>query len=321
METGSDGIRRFVLVDLPERGDQIPATVVDAYLLRALHYVFLRHRDASVGPLMGQAAHAMIGNESLFDLKFDTSRVLAMRGQPLEDARIHTYCAGFLVLCAMQTPHPLDEFFPIHEKVAEGNTAANLERIGLAIGEDFISPTGALFSPGMEIAAQSQPMYDPGRQIQEAIYDRFADGMRHRRLDPSPNALQRLREELAALSQASPWLTRALARANRVNEQLDLESAARTATVIEILDEIADTHVQAFAQANQAILAEGYGLPPEGGSSEEERIRRQALLAQHADLVQRWTAGSLTPRQLRAELVDFYVSQGNQQVDQRFFAE
>src|SRR6185312_2429499 len=36
LERGSDGIERMVLVDLPERGNRIPATNVETYLMRTL---------------------------------------------------------------------------------------------------------------------------------------------------------------------------------------------------------------------------------------------------------------------------------------------
>ena len=81
VEQGEDGIRRFVIVDLPERGARIPATPVEVFLSRTLHYVFLRHEDDEVGRQLGQAAADMIGNESQFDLQFDTSRVTALRRQ------------------------------------------------------------------------------------------------------------------------------------------------------------------------------------------------------------------------------------------------
>ncbi len=53
--TGNDGKRRFVIVDLPERGTHIPANNVDTYLARTLHFFFLRHTDPVVGERMGQA--------------------------------------------------------------------------------------------------------------------------------------------------------------------------------------------------------------------------------------------------------------------------
>ena len=131
VETGSDGIRRFVIVDLPERGAQIPATTVDVYLQRTLHFVFLRHADPAIGDKMGSAAVELIGNESLFDMSFQTSRVLALAGKPLKGARIHTYCAGLLLLCAQATGAPGADFFPLRERAAGGNTPANLAHAGL----------------------------------------------------------------------------------------------------------------------------------------------------------------------------------------------
>ena len=61
-ETGKDGIRRLVLVDLPERGTTMPATNVDAFVNRSLHYVFLRHPDPAVAKKMGETAAEVIGS-------------------------------------------------------------------------------------------------------------------------------------------------------------------------------------------------------------------------------------------------------------------
>ncbi len=63
-EEGTDGVRRLVVVDLPERGTKIPATNVDLFLQRTLNYVFLRHKDPQVAAQMGQAAADCIGNPS-----------------------------------------------------------------------------------------------------------------------------------------------------------------------------------------------------------------------------------------------------------------
>ncbi len=320
-EQGADRIRRFVLVDIPEAGVRIPATIVDTYLLRTLHFVFLRHRDPAAARAMGQAARDMIGNESQFDLKFDTNRVLAMRGQPLRGAHIHTYCAGLLLLCAMQTERPLEEFFPIHERVAAGNTASNLQRMGMAIGDDFFSPTGALLSPAMQIVAEPEPMYDPGREVQEAIYNEFARCMKHGVLTPSPDAYQLLRQKLAAMSTDTPWLKRALARVNSISEQQDLEAAARAAAVIETLDDIAEENLNGFAEARQAIMTGPLDAAQAAQVEAEQRQRTDRYLQRHADLVSRWSEGRLTPRQLRAELVKFYVQRGEQQINDRFFVE
>ncbi len=320
VEEGSDGIRRFVVVDLPERGDTIPATTVDTYLMRTLHYFFVRHVDADAGRRMGEAAVSMIGNESQFDLNFQTTRVAALAGKPLHGELIHTYCAGFLLICAQQTQRPRSEFFPIDESPAGGNTLANLEKIGLSIGDDFVSPTGAIFSPQLEIVGRREPMYDPAREVQEAIYDDFAERMIHQRIAPSPDLWQLLRQQIAAASKYSPWLARALARANNVSERLDLEAAAKAATVIESLDEIAESNLQAFVAARGAVMAGPLTGEARRRLEPEQIASIETFQARHPDLLQQWTEGRLTARQLRTDLVRFYVQRGRRQVGDRFFA-
>lgn len=318
VEQGSDGIRRFVIVDLPERGARIPATNVEAFLTRTLNYVFLRHEDPQVGTILGQAAADMIGNESQFDLQFDTHRVAALEGQPLHGALIHTYCAGFLLTCTLPTSRPRDEFFPIVESAAGGNMVANLKQLGLAFGQDFLSPTGALFSSHLQIAGRREPVYDPGRAVQEAIYDHFADCMIRKVLTPSPDAFQALRERLAKMAKHSPWLANALARTADVNARMDLEAAARTAAVIETLDEIAEENLNEFAAAYGALLQ---GLIKEDASLDDaQKARIQAYQQQHADLARRRTANRVTPHELREQLVRFYADRGRGQIESRFFA-
>ena len=137
---------------------------------------------ASVAAWLGVllVAADMIGNPTQFDLTFRTSRVLAVKGQPLKGATIHTYCAGFLLLCAQATPAPREAFFPFSETPARGNTLQNLATLGMTIGVEFVSPTGAIFSPRLQIVGRREPMYHPGREIQEAIYDHFANDMLHK---------------------------------------------------------------------------------------------------------------------------------------------
>jgi hypothetical protein len=53
LETGSDGKRRMVVVDLPERGTSMPATNVEIFIQRTLNYVFLRHPDLEIAKKMG----------------------------------------------------------------------------------------------------------------------------------------------------------------------------------------------------------------------------------------------------------------------------
>ena len=54
--TDSKGVRRIVVTDLPERGDRVPATNVDAYVGSPLHYFFLRHERDEVNRKIAEAA-------------------------------------------------------------------------------------------------------------------------------------------------------------------------------------------------------------------------------------------------------------------------
>jgi len=320
-EMGEDGIRRFVIVEMPEQSARIPATNVDAYLLRTLHYFFVRHNDPQALRDMSAAAGSMIGNESQFDLHFRTDRVLALKGQPLADRTIHTYCAGFLLLCALQTEHDRESFFPLAESAPNENCQQNLAKLGLAIGDDFISPTGALFSADMEIVARRRPMYEPTREIKEAVYDHFAARVIHDTLTPSPTAYQALRERLAGLSKRNAWLARALARANNVSERMDLESAAKAAAVVETLDEFADGSMNQFIAARRAFFAGPLEALPEQGYTAAQIKSIEAYRTRHSDLWQAWIGRRLSPRDLRLALVEYYVEVGKGKLDERFFAE
>ncbi len=321
VEEGEDGIRRFVIVDLPERGPRIPATTVDAYLARTLHFVFVRHEDPEAGQRMGEAAAAIIGNEAQFDLTFQTHRVRQLADRPLQDALIHTYCAGLLLICAQYAQLTQESLFPIPETAAGGRMVENLERLGLSIGEDFISPTGALFSPHLTIVGTREPMYDPSREVQQAIYDHFARRMIQRTITPSPDVGQRLRQRLAEASRDMPWLARALARAANVSERMDLEAAARAATVIETLDEIAEGNLNEFAEASQAILSGPITPQVETQVGQEVADRLRELQDRHARLFQAWSERRRSLRDVRMSLVDYYVQRGSQQLDARFFSD
>lgn len=317
-ETGSDGIRRFVIVDLPERGTHIPSTNVDQYLKRTLHFFFLRHRDMRVGKQMGDVARNVIGNETEFDLTFRTDRVLELKGQDLRGKRINTYCAGFLMLCAQETSAPMNSFFPIRERAAPGHTLANLEKLGLSVGDDFLSPTGAIFSPELNVVAKQQPLYDPTRVIKEAIYDHFAWSMQHRILTPAPSLYQSLRVRLAKISQGNSLLTRLLAQANNVSEHIDLVSAAKAAAVVETLDAIGDENMKQYLESFQAFLAR----PHLAGSHTAQRSQKfQGYREQHRELYEKWTERLLTARDLQQQLVDFYIVRGKNQLDERFFSD
>ena len=319
-QTARDGKRRFVLVDLPERGATIPVTNVETYLLRTLHYAFVRHQDAKVQMSMGRAAADMIGNETQFDLTFRTDRVLEFKGKSLKGQLINTYCAGFLLLCAQQTSHPRSEFFPISEYAAGGNCRKNLGKLGLSVGNDFVSPTGAIFSPHLEIVGRREPMYTPDREIKERIYDHFAESMVNKELHQSPDTYQALRQKLAQLSKINPFLAKALAKANNVSEHMDLESAAKAATVIETLDEIADGNMRDFFAARRALLAGPLDTLEQRGFDAKQIDRVRRFRSTHQNLFQQMSERQLTPRDLRIALVTYYANRGITQLDERFFA-
>lgn len=319
IEEGSDGIRRMVLVDLPERGSSIPATNVETYLARTLHFCFLRHPDAEVAAAMGQAAADVIGNESQFDLNFRTDRVLALKDEPLPQKKVHTYCAGLLLLCAIKTPAPRTDFFPIPEFPAGGRTVDNLAKLGLSIGDDFISPTGAIFSPKLEIVGRREPMYDPKREIEEAIFDHFAELLETQTLVPSPDLFQSLRLKMAEASKSNPLLAQALAKAAKVNVETDLVAAAKAAAVVETLDDIAYSCSDDFLDARDLLMAGPIeSLAAEGYSREDLDVARQ-YFRRHADLYQQLRNNSLSPRQLRVSLVKYYSELGEHELEHRFF--
>ncbi len=315
LETGADGRRRMVLIDLPERGRRIPATNIDLYVERTLHYMFLRHPDPEVARDMADAAASIIGNESEFDLNFRTDGVVPLKGQPLKGKRIKTYCAGLLLLCAQETPLPRERFFPIAEGVAPGATARNLQVMGLSIGKDFISPTGALFSPELQISGRREPMYDPAREVEESIFDHFAEGLENKTLAPSHTLEQTLLIKLAEAAADNPALAEAMRRKENVN--IDLVAAARTKAVVDTLDEIAYAASGDFMDAFAGLTAGPLDGSPRRDLTAEKISRYKEMRQRHADLYKR--LNELTPRRLRMALVDYYVQQGKREMDKRFF--
>ena len=317
---GPDGIRRFVLVDLPERGTRMQTTNFDTFVQRSLHYLVLRHDDPQVATAMAAAARSVIGNPTQFDLNFRTDRIESLRGVPLAGKKIHTYCAGLLLLCAMQSTAPRDSLFPLSEHPAAGNTVENLAKLGLTFGDNFVSPTGAIFSPRLKIVGSRQSMYDPTREIQEAIYDHFARQLVDRKLTPAPDLYQSVRLKLAETAKTNPLLAQAMASAAKVSSEVDLVAAAKAAAVVETLDQFAYDARDGFNGAKAAIRsgsesqlrAQGF----DAASLEAIRAYRQ----RHSQLYQSWQSRQLAPRQLRIELVKFYIELGQKRLDERFFS-
>lgn len=313
------GVRRFVIVEMPERESHIPATNIDAYLKRTLHYFFLRHEDPRVAARMSEVARSVIGNETQFDLTFDNRHVLALKGQDLAGRRIHTYCAGFLMMCAQETSAPYEDFFPIEERPADGHCLENFAKLKLSLGEDFVSPTSCVFSPQLKLVGRREPFYEATREIKEAIYDHFAHFMRERPLQPSPTIYQALRQTMAAMSKDRPWLAQMLAEANNVSQYTDLDAAARAAAVVETLDNIADSCAEEFTHARDALMAPPAAELTRLGVKQEDQERIEQYRARHAELYSQWTRLRLTPRELRIALVAYYTAQGRQRLEARFF--
>ncbi|MBI1904347.1 MAG: hypothetical protein HYS13_24900 [Planctomycetia bacterium] len=320
VEQGSDGKQRMVIVDLPERGTRIPATNVEIYVQRSLHYLFLRHRDPDQAAKMAAAAAAIIGNESVFDLNFRTDRVLPFRGKPLAGQKIHTFCTGLLLLCAQETTTPREVLFPVPEKVAPGRMAANMATLGVSLGDDFISPTSALFSKELEIAGRVSPYYDPGRQIEEGIFDHFTLQCQKRELAPSLDTFKSLRLKVAEAAKTNPALAKAIAGAANVSAEMDLVAAARTGGVVETLDEIAFGQSRQFRETWSALTSGPLEDLSAEGYSREEIARYRQLRQRDAELLRRFDAGQLAPRQLRIVLVDRFLAAGRAEIDKRFFS-
>ena len=308
-ETGADGIRRFVIVDVPERGDRVPAVNVEIYLERTLHFYLLRDADAKAAQAMGAAAAAVIDNPSKFDLNFRTDRVLALRHKPLDDVTVHTYCAGLLLLCALQTDVERAEYFPITERQAPGHTVENVAKMGLSLGEDFISPSGALFSRRLQVIGRREPMYDPKREVEESVFDRFAQLLEARPMQAEGSWYHDLRLRLAEASQGNPLLAQALAGAVGVSADLDLVAAAKAAAVVETLDEVALGAGRDFEAARAAVR----------GNSTTDARQYATLRARHADLIAALAQGRMSPRDVRLALVRYYVTSGNAELERRFF--
>jgi hypothetical protein len=314
-ETGADGIRRFVIVDVPERGTRVPAVNVEIYLERTLHYIFLRDPDAGAARAMAGAAAAVIDNPSQFDLNFRNDRILPLAKKPLDDLKVHTYCAGLLLLCALQTDVDRHEYFPLTERQAAGNTVENVAKMGLSLGADFISPSGPLFSRRLSIVGRREAMYDPRRDVEEAVFDHFAACLMDRKLQADGSWYHDLQLQLAQASQGNPLLSEALAAAAGVSSETDLVSAAKAALVVETLDEVAQGASRDLETARAAVR----GVSPSAAVPPVDGARIPTLRARHADLIAALSAGRMSPRDVRLALVRYYIATGKAEIERRFF--
>lgn len=316
-EKGTDGRRRMVVVDVPERGTHLRPTNVDVIVRQARHCMFVRHTDPKIAQQMADVALSVINNESVFDLNYRIDHVTALKGQPKQGKVIKSYCAGLLMLCCQETPIAPAKFFPVIEKVAGGNMEKNLKIAGVAIGDRFVSPTGPLFSQELTIVGRRPPSYLPSAEIEEGVFDHFAACMRERELLPAQDPLQAARVTLAEASKDNPAVKRMLAQLNNVNPNMDLVSAAKAAAVVENLDRAAFGASRDFRDAYLALSTGPLEQLKPMGYTDQDLARFQQLRQQHASLYRAYMKdGDL--RTLREALIAHYIKQGRTEVEKRF---
>ncbi len=223
-------------------------------------------------------------------------------------------------LCALETGHGREDFFPLAEGAAGGETVENLAQLGISFGRDFISPTGGLFSPQLEIIGRHEPTYDPRREVEEAIYDYFAQQLAAKKLHTSPDLYQSLKLKMAEAARHNSLLAAAMTAAQGVSHNLDLVSAAKAAAVVETLDEIAYGASGEFLKAQDAIRSAPADRRMERGQTAFQRAAAATYRQRHPRQFELWRLGQLSRRQLRVELVNYYIAKGRADIDRRFFA-
>jgi hypothetical protein len=182
-----------------------------------------------------------------------------------------------------------------------------------------VSPTGALFSPQLEIIGRNEPSYDAQRQVEESIYDYFAMRMEGNDLQPSADMFQKLRLAVAEAAKNNPLLAKALAASAGISENTDLISAAKAAIVVEDLDSVAYGASGEFAAAERAIMDLGNPSPEEQRRlTLADRDSIAKYRNRHANLAAQWDTRQISPRALRKELVKYYVDSGCQKLNDRF---
>jgi hypothetical protein len=267
---------------------------------------------------MADVAASIIGQSAEFDLTFRTDRIAEYKGKLLGQ-KLKTYCAGLALLCAQETGKPREEFFPLAEQPPNERTVKNLAKFGVDLGHDFISPTGALFAGNFRLVGRNEALYEPSREIEEAVFDHFGRRAVEQELFPSPDLFQSLREKVAVASQANPLLAKALAAAADVSAEMDLVAGAKAAALIESLDEIA---YKSSADYRDALSAMRGGTPDElkaQGFDAQQIDHLLNLRKTHAVLWEGLEAGRIGQFEARAELIRHYIEAGKSRIDARFF--
>ena len=130
-----------------------------------------------------------------------------------------------------------------------------------------------------------------------------------------------MRLNLAEAVETNPALGKALANVAGVNQNIDLVAAAKLGAVVETLDEVAKNASSKYQRVRRAFRFDALdNIQPgvEGDKNFDQIVTRRRI---HADLFVRWEAGVITPRELRIELVNYYIEQGCKELDERFFSD
>jgi hypothetical protein len=135
--------------------------------------------------------------------------------------------------------------------------------------------------------------------------------------NPSLNLHQELRLKLVELADHSSVLADAIRQNQNVGTTTDLVAAARVQTVVETLEGIAFGSSRQYLDAFTALTGGDPDTPVGRGSATRQPAELNQLRNRHADLYRQLQ--SLTPRQLRIELVNHYIGRGEAEIDRRFF--
>jgi hypothetical protein len=72
-------------------------------------------------------------------------------------------------------------------------------------------------------------------------------------------------------------------------------------------------------EARDALMGRPTEQLRRSGVSASELAKIEEHRTRHASLYSKWTAFTLTPRELRIALVDYYAAQGRERLEARFF--
>src|SRR5208283_2408100 len=168
------------------------------------------------------------------------------------------------------------------------------------------------------IAGRSPPAYDPAVEVEQAIYDHFAECMRKYDLADQRDAYQNARLTLAEASKTNPALARMLAQLNNVNPAMDLVAAAKAAAMQENLDQAAMTNSRLFMNSFFALTCGPLERLKEEGYADNEIERYRLLRQQHGELFRQLTAGTIDEASVRQTLITQYTRLGKAEIEKRF---